>query len=214
MFVISLAYPATTLASALGRAGYAITGWRMGRARRARALAHPTLSAGAAGRRRRRIASSRTTCRQVADAARVRTRERRAACRPAASSCARRSRTPRATLATIRRGRPGESGRGERLIVLRETADQMFGNLHRARGHDRGDSAGVTQPPSAARSSSTALRDVDRACFASSPTASRKSGKPAPPTVHVFGRAAAAQPNDDRLDADQTPDARAARPTA
>jgi hypothetical protein len=35
----------------------------------------------------------------------------------------------RTTLATIRRGRPGESGRGERLIVLRETADQMFGNL-------------------------------------------------------------------------------------
>jgi uncharacterized membrane protein YccC len=34
-----------------------------------------------------------------------------------------------ATLATIRRGRPGESGRGERLLVLRTTADQMFGNL-------------------------------------------------------------------------------------
>ena len=35
----------------------------------------------------------------------------------------------RGTLATIRRGRPGESGRGERLIVLNETADRMFGNL-------------------------------------------------------------------------------------
>ena len=35
----------------------------------------------------------------------------------------------RATLATIRRGRPGESGRGERLLVLSETADRIFGTL-------------------------------------------------------------------------------------
>ena len=35
----------------------------------------------------------------------------------------------RGTLATIRRGRPGESGRGERLVVLSETADRMFGNI-------------------------------------------------------------------------------------
>ena len=34
-----------------------------------------------------------------------------------------------ATLATIRRGRPGESGRGERLLVLRETTDRLFGTL-------------------------------------------------------------------------------------
>ena len=34
-----------------------------------------------------------------------------------------------ATLAAIRRGRPGESARGERLLVLRETADRMFGTL-------------------------------------------------------------------------------------
>jgi uncharacterized membrane protein YccC len=33
----------------------------------------------------------------------------------------------RAALATVRRGRPGESGRGERLVVLGETADQLFG---------------------------------------------------------------------------------------
>jgi uncharacterized membrane protein YccC len=32
-----------------------------------------------------------------------------------------------AALATVRRGRPGESGRGERLVVLGETADQLFG---------------------------------------------------------------------------------------
>jgi uncharacterized membrane protein YccC len=35
----------------------------------------------------------------------------------------------RAALATVRRGRPGESGRGERLLVLGETADQIFGAL-------------------------------------------------------------------------------------
>jgi uncharacterized membrane protein YccC len=35
----------------------------------------------------------------------------------------------RAALATVRRGRPGESGRGERLVVLGETADQLFGQL-------------------------------------------------------------------------------------
>ncbi|HKT58776.1 MAG TPA: FUSC family protein, partial [Gemmatimonadales bacterium] len=35
----------------------------------------------------------------------------------------------RAALATVRRGRPGESGRGERLLVLGETADQVYGNL-------------------------------------------------------------------------------------
>jgi uncharacterized membrane protein YccC len=37
--------------------------------------------------------------------------------------------TARAALATVRRGRPGESGRGERLVVLGETADQLFGQL-------------------------------------------------------------------------------------
>jgi uncharacterized membrane protein YccC len=35
----------------------------------------------------------------------------------------------RAALATVRRGRPGESGRGERLLVLGETADQLFGYM-------------------------------------------------------------------------------------
>jgi uncharacterized membrane protein YccC len=35
----------------------------------------------------------------------------------------------RAALATVRRGRPGETGRGERLLVLGETADQIYGNL-------------------------------------------------------------------------------------
>jgi uncharacterized membrane protein YccC len=37
--------------------------------------------------------------------------------------------TARAALATVQRGRPGESGRGERLVVLGETADQLFGQL-------------------------------------------------------------------------------------
>src|SRR5262249_34265720 len=34
--------------------------------------------------------------------------------------------TGRAALATVRRGRPGESARGERLLVLYEIADQLF----------------------------------------------------------------------------------------
>jgi uncharacterized membrane protein YccC len=37
--------------------------------------------------------------------------------------------TARAAFATVRRGRPGESGRGERLVVLGESADQLFGQL-------------------------------------------------------------------------------------
>jgi uncharacterized membrane protein YccC len=37
--------------------------------------------------------------------------------------------TARAALATVRRGRPGESGRGARLLILGETADQLFGQL-------------------------------------------------------------------------------------
>jgi uncharacterized membrane protein YccC len=35
----------------------------------------------------------------------------------------------RADLATLRRGRSGETGRGERLLVLDEIADQLFGHL-------------------------------------------------------------------------------------
>ncbi len=35
----------------------------------------------------------------------------------------------RAALATVRRGRPGETRRGERLLVLGEIADQLFGQL-------------------------------------------------------------------------------------
>ena len=37
--------------------------------------------------------------------------------------------TARAALATVRRGRPGETGRGERLLVLGEIADQLFGQF-------------------------------------------------------------------------------------
>jgi uncharacterized membrane protein YccC len=37
--------------------------------------------------------------------------------------------TARAALATVRRGRPGETRRGERLLVLGELAEQMFGHL-------------------------------------------------------------------------------------
>jgi len=35
----------------------------------------------------------------------------------------------RGTLAATRRGRPGESDRGERLLVLREAVDQLFGHM-------------------------------------------------------------------------------------
>lgn len=44
----------------------------------------------------------------------------------------------RTTLAVLRRGRPGESGRGERLLVLREAADQLFGHLVALAGMEEG----------------------------------------------------------------------------
>ncbi|HEX3276696.1 MAG TPA: FUSC family membrane protein, partial [Gemmatimonadales bacterium] len=37
--------------------------------------------------------------------------------------------TAGAALAAVRRGRPGESGRGERLLVLYQAVDQLFGHL-------------------------------------------------------------------------------------
>jgi uncharacterized membrane protein YccC len=127
MFVISLAYPAPTFSTALGRGGYAIVGgawaalvalvlWPIRPYRPARLAIADCF---------RKLADYVD---QIAD--------------PLANPDATDDELPtgslvvrgaleqaRATLATIRRGRPGESGRGERLIVLRETADQMFGNL-------------------------------------------------------------------------------------
>ena len=128
MFVISLAYPATTLSEALGRAGYAVIGgawaallalvlWPIRPYRPARLAVSDAY---------RKLADYVA---QVADALESEHRTDDDTL-PAGSMVVRAGlETARATLATIRRGRPGESGRGERLIVLRETADQMFGNL-------------------------------------------------------------------------------------
>ena len=127
MFVISLAYPATGIGDATGRAGYAIIGgvwaallalvlWPIRPYRPARLAVSDSY---------RRLADYVS---QVVQALESETTTDDSL--PAGSLAVRAAlEQARATLATIRRGRPGESGRGERLIVLRETADQMFGNL-------------------------------------------------------------------------------------
>jgi len=126
MYVISLAYPAVSLASAVGRSGYAIAGgawaalvalvlWPVRPYRPARLAIADTL---------RKLAdyvdgvATPLESGSVGDDA-----------LPAGSLTVRAAlEHARAVLATIRRGR-GESGRGERLLVLSQTADQMFGNL-------------------------------------------------------------------------------------
>jgi len=126
MFVISLAYP-TTLTEAIGRAGYAMIGglwaalvalvlWPIRPYRPARLAVADAFD---------KLADYVT---QVVDT--LATEHVNDDAFPAGSMVVRGAlENARTTLATIRRGRPGESGRGERLIVLRETADQMFGNL-------------------------------------------------------------------------------------
>lgn len=127
MFVISLAYPAPSLVSALGRSGYAIAGgawaalvalvlWPVRPYRPARLALADTL---------RKLAdyvdgiATPLESGSVGDDA-----------LPAGSLTVRAAlENARAVLAAIRRGRPGESGRGERLLVLSQTADQMFANL-------------------------------------------------------------------------------------
>ena len=126
MYVISLAYPASSFASALGRSGYAIAGgawaalvalvlWPVRPYRPARLALADTL---------RKLAdyvdavASPLESGNVSDDA-----------LPAGSLTVRAAlEHARAVLAVIRRGR-GEHGRGERLLVLSQTADQMFANL-------------------------------------------------------------------------------------
>jgi uncharacterized membrane protein YccC len=127
MFVISLAYPASTLASALGRSGYAIVGgawaalvalvlWPVRPYRPARLALGNTL---------RKLADYVDAVATPLESGHVGDDTL-----PAGSLVVRAAlENARAVLATIRRGRAGESGRGERLVVLSQTADQMFGNL-------------------------------------------------------------------------------------
>ena len=127
MFVISLAYPAPSLASAMGRSGYAIAGgvwaalvalvlWPVRPYRPARLAIAGTL---------RKLAGYVDG---VATPLEAGTTGDDAL--PAGSLTVRAAlENARAVLAAIRRGRPGESGRGERLLVLSQTADQMFANL-------------------------------------------------------------------------------------
>ena len=128
MFVISLAYPALGVTDALGRAGYVIVGgawaallalvlWPIRPYRPARlavAACFRTL-ADYVGQ----VVDGLESANHAADEQ-----------LPAGSLVVRAAlEHAQATLATIRRGRPGESGRGERLLVLRETADRLFGTL-------------------------------------------------------------------------------------
>jgi uncharacterized membrane protein YccC len=127
MFVISLAYPAASITDALGRAGYAIAGgawaalvalvlWPVRPYRPARLALADCF---------RRLADyvDQVTAALESDTARDDTL-------PTGSVVVRVGlETARGTLATIRRGRPGESGRGERFVVVSETIDRMFGNL-------------------------------------------------------------------------------------
>ena len=127
MFVISLAYPTSTLSEGFGRAGYAIVGgvwsalvalvlWPIRPYRPARTALAACLR------------SLADYVAQVIDP--LTSASDRVDAIPAGSLVVRAAlENARATLAAIRRGRPGESGRGERLLVLRETTDQMFGNL-------------------------------------------------------------------------------------
>jgi uncharacterized membrane protein YccC len=127
MFVISLAYPSASLTDALGRSGYVILGgvwaalvalvlWPVRPYRPARLALAECL---------RTLAAYVSQVVGPLEAPHVRDDAL-----PAGSLAVRAAlENARATLAAIRRGRPGESGRGERLLVLRETADQMFGNL-------------------------------------------------------------------------------------
>lgn len=128
IFVISLAYPGQGLADATGRAGFVLLGGAWA------ALLSLVLWPVRPYRPARLAVSAcfRTLASYVADVV-----DRMESASPSgeesfpAGSVAVRAalEQARATLATIRRGRPGESGRGERLLVLRETADRLFGNL-------------------------------------------------------------------------------------
>jgi uncharacterized membrane protein YccC len=127
MFVISLAYPATGLADSFGRAGYAIIGgawsallalvlWPVRPYRPARLA----------------IASGFSALADYVDevVSAIEAPPDGEDRLPAGSLVVRAAlEHASATLATIRRGRPGESSRGERLLVLRETTDRMFGTL-------------------------------------------------------------------------------------
>ena len=128
MFVISLAYPALGTTDALGRAGYVIVGgawaallalvlWPIRPYRPAR-LAVASCFRTLGDYVEQIVAGLESTNTATDDGL------------PAGSLVVRGAlEHAQATLATIRRGRPGESGRGERLLVLRETADRLFGTL-------------------------------------------------------------------------------------
>ena len=127
MFVISLAWPTSGIGEAFGRAGYALLGgawtavlalvlWPIRPYRPARLAISDCLRA--LVDYVTQVVSALEAPQPADDQLPVGSLTVRAALEHA-----------RGTLATIRRGRPGESGRGERLIVLSETADRMFGNI-------------------------------------------------------------------------------------
>jgi uncharacterized membrane protein YccC len=121
VFVISLGYPSATPRDAVIRGAFVVAGglWAMLVALvlwPLRPYRPVRLAVGAAYRAVADYAD------EVARSARERTAPGPLRVRAALEAA-------RAALASVRRGRPGESGRGERLVVLGEVADQLFGQL-------------------------------------------------------------------------------------
>jgi uncharacterized membrane protein YccC len=183
-FVISLAFPATGPAEALARAGWVVAGgawatlmavflwpiWPYRPLRRAVAACWRALAAYA----------GEVAVRASGDAppmewqARPRVAEVRAALEAA-----------RAALAATRRGRPGESGPGERLLVLREVADQLLGQLVALAdvaesippaGRDPAADAALAEPVRAAAGAFRALAEAIERETPSPPVAASWSG--------------------------------------
>ncbi|HUR94699.1 MAG TPA: FUSC family protein, partial [Gemmatimonadales bacterium] len=121
IYVISLAYPATSAADALSRSGFVLVGgiWAMLIALVLWPLRpYRPVRLAVAG-----------AYRAVADYAEEVSAWLRTGVPPGPARVRTALETARAALATVRRGRPGESARGERLLVLGEIADQVFGHL-------------------------------------------------------------------------------------
>lgn len=112
VFVIALAYPPATPAEALSRAGYSVVGglWTM-------LVALVLWPLRPYRPVRLAVAGCFDALAEYAEGQ---------AQGPAVRAALE---TARAALAGLRRGRPGQSGRGEHLLVLHEVADQLFGQL-------------------------------------------------------------------------------------
>jgi uncharacterized membrane protein YccC len=124
VYVIALAYPPEAgsgpVAAALARAGFTVIGsaWAM-------LVALVLWPLRPFRPVRLAVAAAYRTLADYADEVAASSRRGESAANPPRVRAA--LETAHAALATVRRGRPGESGRGERLVVLGESADQLFG---------------------------------------------------------------------------------------